>query len=215
MDGNSLYLALFLVVLNLFCIFFLNKHKKENAKKISHYEAIADEHIKKLYKPIEEKIIEIIGLLIAGYFLPIIVFIIVYAFWHLLKNIQLRQIVIMSNQEILMLKNGLINMSFDYNQFSESYKYKVEIEDYYPMGEFEPSQQYKTIVIKKEKKEIYSYLIDIDGLTSEQIEDLKIYHQKRFRDYLRYIPKEVFNNDNTQELLDDWFTYLDDVRANY
>ena len=38
---------------------------------------------------------------------------------------------------------------------------------------------------------------------------------KRFKDYMRYIPKVAFNANDMQDELDDWFVYLDDVRANF
>ena len=59
-------------------------------------------------------------------------------------------------------------------------------------------------------KIVLRYTINIEGLTKEQIDDTIKWYKSRFKDYLRYIPQNTLPSD-----MDNWFAYLDDVRANY
>jgi hypothetical protein len=215
-EENSLGIAFAIIALNILSIIFFKIRDKKNKKNLAHYEAIADEHIRRMYDPVCEKIVEIIGLLIAGFYLSNVFFIPLYVIWYLLKNIQTRLTILQAEQDILMLKNGLINMFPHFNAYTDCHYLETKIEDVfeYLKGEKEVSQRYKNIFYKIKGKTVYWHQLQIEGMTTEEIKDLALLNKKRFGDYLRYIPKKVLYSNN-KELIDNWLIYLDDVRLHF
>lgn len=217
MEDNSILLALVLTLFQIFTIILFKKTEKKNKKSLSHYEAIADEHTKRIYDPVSACVKNIWGLLFAGFFLSNKALIILFIFWNVLQTISAKLSLLISSVDIVQLKQGLISMfPNDFNAYFSSWNVDIELTDY--TGLENEDKNIKMLKYKINDKIVREHTIDITDLSEEQIKDVVSWNKKRFKDYLRYIPKETFSNNNYQELqenVDSWFVYLDDIRGNF
>lgn len=214
MEDNSILLAFCLIVFQIFTIIAFKKIENKNKKSLSYYEAIADEHLKKLYNPISSCITNIWGLLVAGFFLSNKELIIVFLFWNVLRAMDAKIKMLMSMIDILQLKSGLISMFPNFNAYFKSWDIEIEVRDWTN----EPEETEKMLYYQINNKIVRYHTIDVTNLTENQINEKISWYEKRFKDYLRYIPKEIYLNNNIEEVqndIDNWFVYLDDVRSNF
>lgn len=192
------------------------KTEEENKKDRTLYEAIYDCHLRKIYNPYTKIISECIIIIVTSIFFEAKYMILIYIIWCLIENITTRILYLHNAIEMLQLKNGLISMfPFDYNPFIKSCAIKVEFDDYYSPYDVESSERIKKVVYKIEDKIIYSQTHSIEDKSEEDIKSDLSWFKQRFMDYIKYLPREILFGEVTQEELDIWFTYLDDVRANF
>lgn len=202
---NSILLAFILILIRLFSIFSLKKMEKRYKNDPSHYEAIADEHMRKMYNPVKQQIHAIICLLFAGFTLPIKIFIILYVIWCIFEKIGVRLILLQHSLDLLSLKQGLISM---YLGDSNAYR-----ELNFPNSYVEIKENRIFYIVNN--KIVNTFCININGLSEQEIKQFVYWHEQKLKDYLKYIPKEVLLSENLQDKFDYWFTYLEDVHANY
>ena len=210
MENHSFFIAFLLILTNIYSIIFYKKFENKNKKNLSHYEAIADNHVKKMYNPVSACFHNILILIVACPFLSPKILLIFYFFLILIQNIQGRLALLQSSIDILQLKNGLISMPpVDYNAYFNSWDADIIPEKCIGYDGSE-SKEKLWLNYKYADKIVLRYTINIEGLTKEQIDDTIKWYKSRFKDYLRYIPQNTLPSD-----MDNWFAYLDDVRANY
>lgn len=124
--------------------------------------------------------------------------------WCIFEAIFLKLKILQNAIDLLTVKQGLISMPFNFNPYTASNfpHIKVEIKN-------------DRLFYIIDDRIIKTFCIDIENLSQDEIKQTVYWHEKKLKDYLMYIPKEVLLSDNIQAEFDRWFIYLDDVRANY
>jgi hypothetical protein len=190
--------------------------KKHSSKKkdLSHYEAIADEHLAKMYKPSSDCWGNIILLCVLGFQIGWVYLLIIYFLFQKLQTTNAKLTLLQSSIDILTIKQGLITMFPCFNAYTQAGQVKATIKDFIKWnGDLDTKN--KQIIYSFKGEDIYWETIYTENKTEKEIEDLRIWYLERFRDYMRYIPKNVIRKNNCYQELEYWFTYLDDVREHF
>lgn len=204
MNESNALLTICLIIFNIITItFFLRARAK---KETSHYEAIADEHMAKMYNPCSDCLYNIILLCVLGFQIGWVYLLIIYFLFQKLQATNAKLTFLQGSIDLLTIKQGLITMYPTHNAYTECWKLVTELVDDY--------EGYKRILYKFDGKVIYNEQIGVEGLTEKEIEDIKTWRIERFMDYMRYIPKNILKN-GCHEKIYDWFLYLDDVRMHF
>lgn len=212
MNEPNALLTICLIIFNIITLILFKKHSSKK-KDLSHYEAIADEHLTKMYKPSSDCWGNIILLCVLGFQIGWVYLLVIYFLFQKIQTTNAKLTFLQSSIDLLAIKQGLITMWPKHNAYIECWKLDAELVDEYDW-DGKISVEHKRIIYKFENKNIYNEQIEIKGLTEKEIEDIKTWKIERFRDYMRYIPKNILRN-GCHEKIHDWFLYLDDVRERF
>jgi hypothetical protein len=210
MNEPNALLTICLIIFNIITLILFKKHSSKK-KDLSHYEAIADEHLTKMYKPSSDCWGNIILLCVLGFQIGWVYLLVIYFLFQKMQTTNAKLTFLQSSIDLLAIKQGLITMWPKHNAYTECSKLDIELADEY---DWDGEKTYKRILYKIDNKVIYNEQIGVKGLTEDEIENIKTWHTERFRDYMRYIPKNILRNGGSEKIYD-WFLYLDDVRERF
>lgn len=206
MENNSFLLSGTLILFQIFGIIILEKNQKAKEKNKYHYEAIADVIAKKNVNITGSYIQNILILLIAGFFLSNKELIILYFFYCILQNITFSLKYLITQNEILQIKNGLFNTYFlTMNPYWDSKNFDYKFENYM-------RDDFGYLVFYYKDKQVFQIQIFTEDKTEEEVKKLIEFEKQKFKDYMRYIPLKILTSENPYTEIDYWYTYFDELR---